>query len=130
MKKILLIFTALLLIGCSRDKSKVEFDKNQNTITVVSSDYSISTILINELKDGEQLDSTYTGITFIEPQVKVDLNNIKNAELSGRPIQELLAKKNLIYKIMLKPTKENAKVTLIYFETKAITNPKQIFTSI
>ena len=130
MKKTLLILTTILFIGCSRDKSQVEFDKNQNTTTVVSAGYRISTILINELKDGEQLDSTYTGITFKNPQVKVDLKNIKNAELSGRPIQELLAKKNLIYKIMLKPTIDNAKVTLIYFETKSIQKPKQIFTSI
>lgn len=130
MKKTLLIFTTLLFIGCSRDKSQIEFDKNQNTITVISADYRISTILINKIKNGEQIDSTYTGITYKHPKVKVDLNNIENAELSGRPIQELLAKKNLIYKIMLKPTIENAKVSLIYFETKSIQKSKQIFISI
>lgn len=131
MKKLLVFLLFSVLIACVNDQVRIEFNNNKKTIYVLSNDFKISTILINEMKGDKQLDSVYASIDFEKPIQKADLKHIKNGKFYGQPLDEMITKKNLIYKITLKKmdTDSIQTIQLIFFKSADLKRNRQIFKS-
>jgi hypothetical protein len=130
MKKSFLLLLFILAASCDFDKPAIEFNDNAKVIFVLSEDYKVSNVLINEMQDEKQLDSTYASVDFDVPLKEVDLNNIKTGKKFGLPFSEILKKDNLIYKIVLKRTSDGSQmIRLISFETSEINTERQSFSS-
>jgi hypothetical protein len=129
MKKSLpLLLLFAIVISCNFDKPAIELNNEAKVIHVLSDNYKVSNILINETQGKNQLDSTYASVDFDVPLETVDLNNITTGKKFGLPFSEILNKENLIYKVVLKKTSDGSHdVRLISFETSEITSDRQSF---
>jgi hypothetical protein len=126
-----IVFLIPLFLSCSNDKARIEFDNAGKTITSVSDEYKILDLLIIEIIDNKESDSSFTSFNFKYPKTKVNLNTTDWLNVTGKPFEQL-SKKNLIYRITLekiKPRQKHKHLTLISFKTADIKNEKQIFES-
>ena len=128
MKKSLLLLLFILAVSCDFDRPAIEFNNSAKVVFVLSDDYKVSNILINEMQGETQLDSTYASVDFDIPLKEVNLNNLTTGKKFGLPFNEILKKDNLIYKIVLKKTSDGSQVVkLISFESSEINTERQAF---
>lgn len=109
MKKYIFLIIPIFLLGCFCPKTHdLEFDNSNKTIKVLSEDYYIDNIKIVEYipKEGyiELIDSNYIEINKKGKLInnKIYLQDIgKNYISKGKPINEILAKKNIAFYIWI-----------------------------
>lgn len=109
MKKIFFLIVSIFIQSCfCPKKHNMEFNNVKKTIKVLSEDYYIDNIKIVEYIQKEKyielIDSNYVTINKNGKLInsKIDLRNIsKNYKTKGRPVDEILAKKNIAFYIWI-----------------------------
>ena len=134
MKKIFLLFFILILsVGCSFGENEIEYDSNSKTVSVITENYHLKNILVEEYIDGKINKDVSSSIDFDRPVKSANLLDLEgHGQLYGKPMPEFLENKNLIYIIVIEhddPASQEMPVDLISFSSAQIKPGRQIFDS-
>ena len=130
---IIILFGSICAASCEIGATEIQYDLKTKEITVLSENYHLKNILIQEEINGVINKSISTSIDFDKPEKSANLLDLEgHGQLYGKPMEEFLERPNLLYTIVVEhddPKSQEIPLDLIYFTSEELKPGKQVFSS-